>query len=129
MCRKARARLSGGKDRDAARHENERNDPGKDVDHVRSLPVQISERNAVLFFGIDDLPPGVIWIERGHLRGDAACSITEISLVDVTIIVDDEGHDAGIAVFRRISDKAEAADHVAVDNIVYGAAGRGRALP
>src|SRR5262249_33944540 len=38
------------------------------------------------------------------------------------IVIDDEGHDAGDAVFRRIGHHGEAAHHVVVDDIVVGAA-------
>src|SRR4029078_12665715 len=92
------------------------------------LPVQIAERNAVLFFRINHLPPGVIRIKRGHLRGDTRRALAQILLVDVAVIIDDEGRDAGIAVFGRISNKAEPTDHVAVDNVIHGPARGCRAL-
>jgi hypothetical protein len=44
-------------------------------------------------------------------------------------MIDQEGHDAGIAILRRIGDQREAADHLAFDDIVEGAAGRIRPLP
>src|SRR5262249_27257804 len=83
---------------------------------------------APLFFRVDHLPPGMIGIEGGHLRGDAGCAIAKVPFVDVAIIVDDEGHDAGVAVFRRIGDGGKATDHVAVDDVIHGPTWRGRAL-
>src|SRR5262245_31834911 len=70
----------------------------------------------------------MIRIERGHARCDPGRPVPKVPLVDVTIIVDDERHDARIAVFGRIGDEPEAADHVALYDVVDGAAGRVRAL-
>src|SRR5262245_32998028 len=90
---------------------------------VRSLA-----EDAGLFFRVDYLPPGVIRIERGHARGSPACARAEIPFVDVAVIVDDEGHDPGVAVFGWIGDEAEAADHVAAYDVINGAARSVRAL-
>src|SRR6476620_1709631 len=86
------------------------------------------QRRAALLLGIDDLPPGVIGIEGGHLRGDAGRAFAKILFVDVAFVVDDERHDAGIAVFGRIGNGRKAADHVALDDVINGAARRSGAL-
>ena len=48
---------------------------------------------------------------------------TEVDVVDDAVLVDDEGLDARLAIFGRPSDEAEAGDHVAIDDVVVGAAG------
>src|SRR5262245_24843111 len=70
----------------------------------------------------------MVWIERSHARGNPACAWAEVPFVNVAVIVDDEGHDAGVAVLRRVSDKADPADHVAAHDVVDGAARSVRAL-
>ena len=46
----------------------------------------------------------------------------------VAVLVDDEGHHAGIAVVGRVGDEAEAADHLAAHDVVIGATGSRRSL-
>ena len=62
------------------------------------------------------------------MRGDARRSLAEILLVDIAFMVDDEGRDAGVAVFGRLGNGRKAADHVALDDVIHGPARRGRAL-
>src|SRR5262249_5172349 len=76
------------------------------------------------FFRIDDLPPVMVGVELAHSRGDAASPRTQIPFIHITIVVDDEGHDAGIAVFGRVRDEPETTDHVAANDVVDGTAGR-----
>src|SRR5262245_6751952 len=70
----------------------------------------------------------MVRIERGHARTDPLGPRTEILFVDVTVIVDDEGHDAGVAILGGKGDEAEAANHVAAHDVVHRAAGRVRTL-
>src|SRR4029077_8165604 len=81
-----------------------------------------------LFFRIDYLPPGVIGVERGDTRGIPGRAFAEILFVYVAIIVDDERHDAGVAIFGGVGDEPEATDHVATHDIVDRAARCRRAL-
>src|SRR5262249_32621231 len=80
------------------------------------------------FFRVDDLSPGVVRIELAHARGNAPCPRAEVLLEPVAIIVDDEGHDAGLAVLRRIGHEPEPADHVAANDVFDGAARGVRSL-
>src|SRR6185437_1553135 len=54
---------------------------------------------------------------------------SEILLVADAGMIDHEGHNAGIAVFGGIGDQREAADHLALDDVVQGAARRVGSLP
>src|SRR4029078_12442104 len=85
-------------------------------------------RGKASFFRVDDLPPGVIRIELAHARRDPACSRAEVLFEHVTVVVDDEGHDAGVAVLGRVGDEPETADHAAANDVVDGATGRTRTL-
>src|SRR3982751_5079220 len=66
------------------------------------------------------LRPG---IERGHVLGDRLRVVAEAALVEDAVVVGEEGHDAGVAVLRRVGDDGEPADEVAVDEVVGRAAG------
>jgi hypothetical protein len=46
---------------------------------------------------------------------------SQIFLVDDAILADDEGHDAGVAVLRRISQNGEATGHLSVNEVVFSA--------
>src|SRR5262249_21973939 len=52
----------------------------------------------------------------------------EILLVDQALMIDDEGHDARIAVLRRIGHQAETADHLAAHHVIRRTAGCVRPL-
>src|SRR5262249_39988282 len=80
------------------------------------------------FFRVDDLPPVMVGVELAHSRGDAASPRTQIPFVNITVVVDDKGHDAGIAVFGRVSHEPETADHIATNDVVDGATRRVRSL-
>src|SRR4029077_2085886 len=131
------------------RQENKKNDPSKDVEHGHGLCSRLKGANqtpvkklsgrsheaaaarsfgGALFFRIDYLPPGVIGVERGDTRGISGRAFAEILFVYVAIIVDDERHDAGVAIFGRVGDEPEATDHVAAHDIVDRAAWRRRTL-
>src|SRR5437868_12894036 len=81
-----------------------------------------------LFLRVDHFPPGMVRIERGYARSDTSRPVAEILFENIAIIVDDERHDAGVAVFGGIGDEPEAADHVAAHDVIPGTAGRIRAL-
>ena len=51
------------------------------------------------------------------------CVGPKVLLEDVTRVIDNKSHHAGITVFGRIGDKREAADHLAAENIVQLATG------
>src|ERR1017187_1687204 len=55
----------------------------------------------------------------GHRRGLWA----EVLLINLPLLVDDESHDTRIAPFLRPRHQGEAADHVAVDDIIVFAPG------
>src|ERR1700735_4855551 len=67
--------------------------------------------------------PGFVGVVGGHGLGDAAGFGAEVFLEDFAALVDDEGHDAGVAVFGGPGDEGEAANHVAVDDVIVFAAG------
>src|SRR6478672_6928567 len=52
----------------------------------------------------------------------------EISLIDLSFLIDDEGHDAGIAVPCRVGDDGEASDGSSADDVVERARLRTLAL-
>src|SRR4029453_6388107 len=81
-----------------------------------------------LFLRVDHFPPGMVRIERSHARTDPLGPWTEILFVDVAVIVDDEGHDAGVAILGGKGDEAEATNHVAAHDVVHRAARRILAL-
>src|SRR5436190_1550302 len=78
--------------------------------------------------GRGGLPAGAR-VEGGHLLGDRGRARAEVLLEDRAVLVDDERHDAALAVLRRIRDHREAGEHAAIDDVVVGAAGCRRALP
>ena len=49
--------------------------------------------------------------------------------IDDAALIDQKCHYSGIAILRRISDKREAASHLAIDQVALGAADGVRALP
>ena len=67
------------------------------------------------------LPSGSYCVICG---GDARRVRAEIFLIDDAVLIDDEGHDAGIAIGGRIGDQRKAARHMAIDDIILSAAGR-----
>ncbi len=54
--------------------------------------------------------------------GDSACVGAQVLLVDDAVTVDDERHDAGVAVFHRGGDDCETARHSAVHDVRFRAA-------
>jgi hypothetical protein len=77
-------------------------------------------RPTPLVFG---LRPGVVGVEGADRVGDGFGFWAEVFLIDLALLVDKEGHDAGIAPFGGPGDEGEAGDHVAVDDVVVFAAG------
>src|SRR5690349_1612991 len=75
-----------------------------------------------------DSGPTLIGIELGHCSRDLIRASTKIFLEDRAILIDDECHDAGIAIGRRINDDREAASHLSVSDVVLCAAFRRSAL-
>src|SRR5262245_55278439 len=61
---------------------------------------------------VRDAPPRAIRIEGRHAGRDGGRARSEILLVDHALVIDDEGHHAGIAVLCRIGDERETADHL-----------------
>ena len=72
--------------------------------------------------------PAAVRVVRYDLTCDACRVTAEIFLIDNAVLVDDEGHDAGIAIGGRIGDHREAARHTIVEDVIPGAAGRIRPL-
>src|SRR5262249_47292514 len=75
------------------------------------------------------LLPRIVRVVGRHVGSALGGARTEVLLVDGAVVVDDERHHAGVAVFRRPRDEAEAADHLALHHVVLHAARRGRSLP
>src|SRR5271170_6885258 len=80
--------------------------------------------------GVCDLYPlpGLIGVERLRALRDGFGQLAQILLINRAGMIDLEGHDAGVAVFGRIGDQREAADHLAVDDVVELAARSARPL-
>ena len=66
--------------------------------------------------------PAPIWIGLRNTLSDAFRRGAEIVLVNDPVLINDEGHDVGVAIGRRIGDQCEAAGCMAVDDIIPGAA-------
>src|SRR5262249_46672951 len=79
-------------------------------------------------FGIGDLLPRLIRIERGYLLGQFRGLRAEIFFVHHAVMIDDKGHHAGISIFGRIGHEPKAADHLAIDDVIRRAAAGGGAL-
>ena len=75
-----------------------------------------------------DLSPSLIRRERIDLSRKLVGPWPEILLVHRGVLIDHEGHDARIAVFGGEDEQRETADHLAVDQIIVGTAGRIRRL-
>src|SRR4051794_5861121 len=76
-----------------------------------------------------DFLPGLVRIKHDYAFGDEVGPYSQILLVDSAAMIDQKGHDAGIAVLGRPGDQRKTTDHLALDDVVEGAAGRVRALP
>src|SRR4051794_27969027 len=74
------------------------------------------------------LLPGLVGIEPIHPLDELHSVVAEVLLVDDAIVVDEEGRDAGVAVFGGPGEQREAADHLALDDIAERPAGGIRAL-
>src|SRR5688572_9460706 len=78
-----------------------------------------------------DLPGSLDGTEAavGVVGGDRAGELrrvrAEVGLVDDALVVDDEGHDAAVAVLGGVGDQREACGHLAVGDVAFGAAGGG----
>ena len=77
---------------------------------------------------VGHLFPCLIRVERRHIRSDAAGVLAQVLLINDAVIIDDEGHHARIAIRCGVSDEREAADHLAVDDIIHRAAQHFRPL-
>jgi len=74
------------------------------------------------------LLPALVRVELGHRGGDVAGRLAEVFLIHHAVLVDDEGHDARIAVLRGLCDYGKSAGHLSVDDVSLGAALGVRAL-
>ena len=61
---------------------------------------------------------------RGHVLGNIKGRGPEVLLIDLALLVDDEGHYARVAPLGRPGNERKSCDHVAVDNVVVGTARR-----
>src|SRR5262249_2504920 len=75
-----------------------------------------------------DFRPSRIGIEGLNFSRQLVGLRTKILLKHGAILVDNKGHDAGIAILSRVSHEREAADHLAFGQIVVSAARRIRPL-
>src|SRR6185295_2818958 len=67
--------------------------------------------------------PQRIGIVVTHFLRRLCCIWTKVLLINASLLIDDEGHDTRLTVFRRPCDHRESADHISVDDIVVFAAG------
>src|SRR3984957_13705118 len=72
---------------------------------------------------LDDLP-GRVGIELGHRRAESCGVRPEVLLVDDAVLAANKSLDAAVAVGSRPGDHGVACDHVAVDEVGKGPAGR-----
>src|SRR5215204_3161436 len=87
-------------------------------DFFMSEPLQGNATHRQRSLRVHNLSPGVIRIESTHPPDRATGSASQIFFEDVTVLVDQKSHDAGIAVFCGIGDHCEAADHLAAHDIL-----------
>ena len=62
--------------------------------------------------------PGLVGVELLHLLCDLNSIRSEVLLVDLALLIDDKGHYPGLAPIRGECDQGEAADHVAIDDVI-----------
>src|SRR5882724_11143269 len=62
--------------------------------------------------------PRRIRVVCAHLSRDPGGVRAEVALAHAALLVDDESHHTGFPVFHRPRDQGEAADHVAIDDVV-----------
>src|SRR5208337_1328950 len=74
------------------------------------------------------LLPALVGVELGHGGGHVAGRLAQVLLIHHAVLVDDEGHDARIAVLRGLWDYGKSAGHLSVDDVSLGAALGVRAL-
>src|SRR5690349_8563452 len=67
------------------------------------------------------LVPFLVGVEERDLGGALRRLGTQVALVDVAALIDDEGHDAGLAVPDRPGDDTEAGAHAAAEQVAVGA--------
>ena len=67
------------------------------------------------------LDPALVGIELGYRGSDFGGVLTEVLLVDHSILIHDKGHHARVAVFGRIGHERKAARELAIQEIVFGA--------
>src|SRR5579872_2830943 len=77
----------------------------------------------LVLFALDWLP-GLVRIETCHLRGQRRGSRAQILFVHDSTVVHDERLDSRVAVFRRICNQREAADHISLHDVRLRAARR-----
>ena len=68
--------------------------------------------------------PRRIRIVCHHLAGYLLGIGTQVLLIDLTVLIDDEGHHSRVAIANRIGNQRESSGHLAIDDIVSGAARR-----
>jgi hypothetical protein len=74
-------------------------------------------------------PPSVIRVKSRHARSDRVRARAEVLLVHVPMMTDEECHQAGNAILRRIGHEGEPASHLAAHHVLDFAARRIRPLP
>src|SRR6185436_19085500 len=72
--------------------------------------------------------PRRVGIVCRHRFGDLRRILPEVLLINAALLVDDEGHHAGLAVFGGPGHQREATDHVSIDYVIIFAARRVIAL-
>src|SRR5215467_12671846 len=68
-------------------------------------------------------------IQLGHCVGDFSGVLPQIFLISNSVLINDEGHDAGIAVYGRIGNKGKSPEHLPIREVIFCAALRMPTLP
>src|SRR5271157_6372273 len=66
--------------------------------------------------------PALVGIELRHRFRQLSGVLAEVLLVHNSVLVDDEGREAGIAILLRIGDEGEASGHLSVHDVIFRAA-------
>src|SRR5262245_59107624 len=62
--------------------------------------------------------PRWIGIVLAHLLDDLGRLLSQVLLIHAALLIDDESHHAGVAVFRRPRDEPETANHVSINHVI-----------
>ena len=72
--------------------------------------------------------PGAVRIVRGYCRSKCLCIGSQVLLVNLSVLINDERHHTGISILDRIRDERKTASQLSINGVILGAAGRAAAL-